>query len=315
MSKNTKISIFAIIIISILAIVAITDVVYGEKISTIELYAENNEKNIFVFIEDGSSIIVYQTQDGMSTHYDSKINLYNSGSFVLKSPETGIMVWGYSQGDNYKLSVMTLEGVDRFTTRSIMKEPVEQELDTIKSQDILKDYWENRNTSESARTDHTYIKPEKVFDPDTLDVIISNPNSVQYKHNFSFDVVAIDTEITSKKDQRIQDVTVIAKVTDPVGKLVKYWNGVTDKFGKFEAGFFIPDNTMLGAYTLEIVADLENYTTNTKLVNFYVIPLDDTGSTNRCADGFIYNPTSSLCYKTCEKDYVWNPKTILCEAK
>lgn len=294
--------------------------------------AENSENSILIAFDGDLSYILYETSQGISEHYDGKLKVYSSGGFSVKNYETGIAIWGHFNGDSYDLFVLTSDGVDRFTGYIQIEEieVVEEKIDPEYANKILKEYWENRlgyipddslgvdiskwDIPSEGRSDYEYVTPGKEFDPDTLDMIVSNPNSVQYKHTFSFDVIAINTEIASKKDQRIQDVTVIAKVTNPIGELVQYWKGITDKYGKFEASFFVPDNTMLGLYTLQIVADLEKYTTNTKSIPFYVTPQDKDGLSS-CPTNYMRNSTSLMCQKICEDPYIINYVKNICEAK
>lgn len=307
---------------AVVILFATVNSVYAET----SIYAVNEENSISVTWEDDLGFISYNNSQGPSEHWPVS-KFFNSGGFVMISPE--INVWGhFLDDDQYDLTVQTYEGIEKFTTQALLNVPDKEKIIGEETNNILKEYWENRlgqipddslgadiskwDIPSEGRSDYEYVTPGKEFDPDTLDMIVSNPNSVQYKHTFSFDVIAINNEIASKKDQRIQDVTISAKITNPIDELVQYWSGVTDKYGKFEGAFFVPDNTMLGLYTLEIVADLERYTTNTKSIPFYVTPQDKDGLSG-CPTGYMRNSTSLICQIECENGYKINYTKNICE--
>jgi len=119
-------------ILTIMALVAVlfVSVQYAqadEKILMIE--GQNKDHGIFIAIEGNNNIIMWETLDGYSEHFDSRLKTYKSGGFSLKNLESGIAVWGgYLNGDptQYKLLILTSEGAERIVASVIEYTPLEE---------------------------------------------------------------------------------------------------------------------------------------------------------------------------------------------
>ena len=119
-------------ILTVMALVAVlfVSVQYAEAENEMDLMIEGENKNhgIFIAIIGNSNIIMWETIDGYSEHFDSKLKTYKSGGFSLKNPESGFAVWG-SPRDNmtqYKLVILTSEGIERMMASVIEFTPVEE---------------------------------------------------------------------------------------------------------------------------------------------------------------------------------------------
>lgn len=97
---------------------------YGEGPLTIE--GATNTHGIFISMEGTENIIMWDTEDGYSEHFDGKLKTYNSGGFSLKNPESGIAVWGHPVGDGtWRLVILTAplregSGVVRMTGNTVV---------------------------------------------------------------------------------------------------------------------------------------------------------------------------------------------------
>lgn len=146
----------SLLILPIIALVVIisTPFAFAEEII---ITAENAENSILVAFDGDLSYILYETPQGISEHFDGKLKVYNSGGFSLKSLQTGISVWGHPVGDEYKLVVLTSEGVERFVGQtyvkkiSVEREIVQEEIVETNGEKILREYWENRNITNATR--------------------------------------------------------------------------------------------------------------------------------------------------------------------
>lgn len=102
-------------IFSIIGIIAVlfVSVQYADAV---EILLEGEIKNhgIFIAIQGNDNIMMWDTLDGYSEHFDSKQKIFKSGGFSLKNPESGIAVWGHPiNDDQYKLVILTNEGIVR----------------------------------------------------------------------------------------------------------------------------------------------------------------------------------------------------------
>jgi len=106
----------------------------------------------------------------------------------------------------------------------------------------------------------------------------------------NFDLTAIDTKIISEQDQRLSNVPINVTILNPLMEIVGVWNGTTDGFGMFGDRYYIVGNQMIGEYTLKASITKENYTSVSKMVSFFVVPLDSS-DTRKCPYGYFYNAT------------------------
>lgn len=102
-------------IMGLVAVLLFVSVQYAEA-QEITLEGENKDHGIFIAIQGNSNIMMWDTIDGYSEHFDSKLKTYKSGGFSLKNPESGIAVWAHPINDaQYKLVILTSEEVERMT--------------------------------------------------------------------------------------------------------------------------------------------------------------------------------------------------------
>lgn len=118
-----------ILAIMVLVAVLFVSVQYAqadERILMIE--GQNKDHGIFIAIEGNSNIIMWETLDGYSEHFDGKLKTYKSGGFSLKNLKSGIAVWGHPIEDatQYKLVIFTSEGVERMTASVMDYTPLEE---------------------------------------------------------------------------------------------------------------------------------------------------------------------------------------------
>lgn len=130
--------------------------VYAQENSEMLTISGVNDKHgIFLAKVGDFSKIVYRTEQGISEHYESKIKEYNSGSFSMKNPESGIALWVHPINDTqFKIGVLTSMGYDRFIGNVIDMQETSQNKHSTKEEkpqktgdDILEEYWENRSES------------------------------------------------------------------------------------------------------------------------------------------------------------------------
>lgn len=256
---------------------------YGET-----LVIEGN--GIFITLDGEENIITLDTDDGYVVIFDSKMKTYNTGAFSLKNPDGGIALWAHPFSETqYRIVVLTNQGV-HFIQQIIgtivtLNDVTTTEPHSSVGVDISK--W---NIPTEGRHESTpYTKPAKVHDPDSLDVIVNVPPRIHHTYNLGFEVMSIDKQI-EVTDKHLSDVDVSVKIFDPIGDIMRIWNGTTDDFGKFSDDYYIINYQMIGEYKLETILDKENYTSISKTVSFFVIPLpQDTKS--KCPSGYFYNST------------------------
>lgn len=262
-----------------------------EAISEQLIFSGNNNNSfILLAVEKDTNYLFFERDDIRIMVTDSTIRVYNSGGISIKNPDAGIFVWGHPDGNKYNLTILTSAGFDKITVTSIFSEPEK----VIVGADISR-----YDIPTEGRSQPTpYVKPEKVHDLDSLDILTSVPHKVQYRHNFYFDFTAIDTQIKSKNDQRLSGVSVFTTIFNPIEEIMGTWNGTTISNGWWGNEYYIIENQMLGEYNLKVTMEKENYTPITKMISFFVIPLtDDGGSARKCPFGYFYNNTQQ-----CEED-------------
>jgi hypothetical protein len=100
------------LLIAILIVIGNQHKIFGETTTWISAYDESN--SILIANQDDLNIILFQNENGLSEHYDSTIKKYKSGGFSMKSPESGILVYGHKISmSEYKLVIITSEKVYR----------------------------------------------------------------------------------------------------------------------------------------------------------------------------------------------------------
>lgn len=309
---------------------SLIQVAEAEPIRTISGFGEDGA---IVIRDNGSNkITLYDGDTGKkSEHFDSRVKTYNSGGFSMKNHESGIIVFGHPINDDgqYKLLVLTSDKVYRFIGVSGIIEELNEEPSSSVGRDISR--WDIPTT---GRSDYKYVKPVEQHNPDTLDLLFSVPQSVQWLYNLNFDLTAIDTQIKSENDRRLSNVPISVQILNPLMEIVDTWDGTTDNFGVFGDSYYIADNQMIGEYTLKASIEKENYTSISKMVSFFVIPLVGDNSSNACpvqlilnstqfcvdSDGCvswqIFNVTSNFCVarNACDNiGKIFNPATGFCE--
>lgn len=126
-----------IVTVTVLLTILLVQIADAEPTRTISGFDANRE--IFIADDGINNIIILQSDTGISKHYDSKVRHYNSGGFSMKSPESGILVFGHPiNDDQYKLLVLTSDKVYRFIGISgiieeLNEEPIPSEEGEIES--------------------------------------------------------------------------------------------------------------------------------------------------------------------------------------
>lgn len=102
---------------------------------------ENDDHGIFIAIDGRSNILMWDTVDGYSEHFDGNLKVYKSGNFSLKNPVSGIAIWAHAIEDTtqYKLVILTSEGVYRLNATTVIFEgdtPATKKENPIDSSDL-----------------------------------------------------------------------------------------------------------------------------------------------------------------------------------
>ena len=111
-------------ILSIMALVAVlfVSVEYAEA-ETLAIEGENENIGIFLVIEDDENLLILDNKEGYAEFEDSKIKTFKNGGFSLKNPSEHIAVWGAPFGESqYKLVILTSEGIQRITAEILVQE-------------------------------------------------------------------------------------------------------------------------------------------------------------------------------------------------
>ena len=109
-------------ILTIMALIAVlfVSVQYAEA-ETLAIEGENENTGIFLVIEDGESLLILDDKD--EEIEDSEIKTFTNGGFSLKNPNEHIAIWGAPFGESqYKIVILTSEGIQRITAEIIMQE-------------------------------------------------------------------------------------------------------------------------------------------------------------------------------------------------
>ncbi len=116
-------------ILTMMALVAVLfiNVQYADA-EMLTLQGSSDEISMFFAVEGDMNMlqVVLPTGDVVEV-VDSKIKMYQSGSFSLKNLEAGIAMWAHAASEgNYKIVVLTSDGVYRLTTTTDVTEKVER---------------------------------------------------------------------------------------------------------------------------------------------------------------------------------------------
>lgn len=295
-----------ITIIPLILVVMIFCVMPLVDAELLTIKGSNDYSGILIGIDDNQNIIKWLTKDGhFEKQNSSKVKLYNSGGFTFKNVEMGIKVWGHPTSDTtqYKLTILYGNEFQKMTASTIDN----SEFANIKSKSSVgADISKYDIPTEGRKEITSYVKPEKVHDPDSLDMIPSVPQKVSYKHNFNFDFTAIDTQIKSQNDQRLTGVSVFTTIFNPIGEIMGTWNGTTGNMGLFGDQYYIIENQMIGEYKIETTMKKDNYNPVTKMISFFVLPSEDNDSNKSCPSGYWLNNTAGFCQVICQSGYVNN---------
>ncbi len=115
-------------------------------------------------------------------------------------------------------------------------------------------------------------------------LLVEHYDRVEWKSQYKFAVRTFDPQLNTnhefhKTSGYLEGASISAKITDPLGNVIKVSNGVMQKFGYYEDDLLIPDNARTGNYVLNVTVSGKNFNTSTKELTFFVIPLStDTAS-------------------------------------
>ena len=106
------------------------------------------------------------------------------------------------------------------------------------------------------------IITSKTVSNNKIKSFLSVPPNVQWKKELKYDVLVTDDSVhrynpTYKAyvGNELKDVKITGKITNPSGKILQNFNGVTDSKGKYFNKFLIPDNSITrGEYTVSVNA-------------------------------------------------------------
>lgn len=248
--------------------------------------ANNGEMDMSIIIDDDYNTVKIQTEKSLFQYWDSYVKYFKSGAFKVSSKYLLLFVSPISDGQ-YKIAYITSDGIQRFTGNKVTE--IYDEPKSSVGADITK-----YDIPNVGRSEHKITPYSKQHNPDSLDMVFSVPDRIEYKHDFKFDVIAIDTQIKPKSDQKLSNVTVTTFILNPIGEIIGNWNGTTNISGFFGGVWYVPDNQMLGEYKVKVSMEKENYTPILKMVSFFVQPLEDSNS-SKCPYNFTLNSTTGVC--------------------
>lgn len=112
--KKIKAKLQTTSLIAIAAILIIASVQYAQAEPTQIIQGSIDDTTVSI-MHDGITNIIILERDGItSEHYDGVIKTYNSGGFVIKNVESGIVLFAHSIGnEQYRLVVITNDNVYR----------------------------------------------------------------------------------------------------------------------------------------------------------------------------------------------------------
>jgi hypothetical protein len=115
---------------------------------------------------------------------------------------------------------------------------------------------------------------------DKLDalLLVRHKTSVQWRDSYDFTVRVFDPALNPSSNFYnsigfLEGVKITAKVTDTAGRLVNTINGTTDDAGYFIGSVIIPDNSITGLYTLDVLISDSKYDSQPQRLAFVVNPV------------------------------------------
>jgi hypothetical protein len=115
---------------------------------------------------------------------------------------------------------------------------------------------------------------------DKLDalLLVRHKTSVQWRDSYDFTVRVFDPALNPSSNFYnsigfLEGVKITAKVTDTAGRLVNTINGTTDDAGYFIGSVMIPDNSITGLYTLDVLISDSKYDSQPQRLAFVVNPV------------------------------------------
>lgn len=228
---------------------------------------ENDDHGIFIAIEGRSNILMWDTVDGYSEHFDGNLKIYKSGNFSLKNPASGIAVWAHAieNATQYKLLILTSEGVERIVANVIDEDfPIEED---IPIEEVQKDapttiYPKSSVGADITKYDVPIISRDDGKTSMLLTLKIDRPNSFIHEDRYDMNGELYDA--------RTGKVLVDGKVTVQIsrdGYVIRELSDTSNKAGKVRLQFenlsypeFYP------GFCYEVMADLvyENMTSTWK---------------------------------------------------
>ncbi len=134
-------------------------------------------------------------------------------------------------------------------------------------------------------------KPEQVtkessmpLEQPEMKILVQQTERVYWKENFGITIRVFDAKLNTLNDFNqnwgyLADVDVIVEIFNPENELLTSFEGKTDQTGNFEAGFFIFNKTLKGAYTVKISVGPENNQTTETLSMFILGDKSESGKT------------------------------------
>lgn len=119
---------------------------------------------------------------------------------------------------------------------------------------------------------------QKLNQKDIL-LLVEHTERVEWKSPYKFTIRTFDPKLNPLSDfygtsGYLEEITISASITNPVGDKIKASEGMTQKFGYYEDSVIIPDNARTGIYTLNVTASGKDYKTASKEFTFVVFPLN-----------------------------------------
>ena len=273
-------------ILTVMSIVAMlfVSVQYAEANEMdLMIEGENKDHGIFIAIEGRDSIIMWETIDGYSEHFDSKLKTYKSGGFSLKNPESGIAVWGHVTEDTtqYRLVILTSEGAERIVASVIDNAPIEEA-----EKDTTTIYPKSSVGADITKYDIPTVNPRDIVrEPKVIvnmgevtNLFINNefvPNILVSNQDFQRIVADVNLKI-------VRDDIIIKNISSTTSKL-GYWGPLINiNDYQFSPGF---------CYDVIVTATLGNLTathtddfivtTTAKYWDWTLAPIDSDSRCNR----------------------------------
>jgi len=106
-----------------------------------------------------------------------------------------------------------------------------------------------------------------------MKILVQQTERVYWTENFDIAIRVFDAKLNTLNDFNqnwgyLSDIDVLIEITDPENEPLLSFKGKTDHNGTFEAGFFIFNKTLKGAYTVKISVGPENNQTTETLSMF-----------------------------------------------